>query len=78
MLQAWSDDESAMRNCPTCKAPVDGLFCRQCEAPRQSPPRTPPPMGFDGLRAAIKSLKPRERDLEAELEREAIQSESSW
>lgn len=62
-----------MRDCQTCGRPVDGLFCARCEAPAH-PKRTPPPMGFDGLRAVLKPPKP--RDVEAELERAAIEDTS--
>jgi hypothetical protein len=58
-----------MLDCPRCQRIVDGLFCRYCEDGR--PPRTPPPMGFDGLRAAIKQRQP--PDLEAAIERAAIE-----
>jgi hypothetical protein len=60
-----------MIDCPTCHRQIDGLYCRHCQ-PRSSP-RTPPPMGFDGLRAQLRRVK---RDPEADAERAAIQGEA--
>ena len=58
-----------MIDCPRCHKPVDGQHCRYCRWIA----RTPPPMGFDGLRAQLKPK--RKLDPEAAEERAAIQAE---
>lgn len=66
-----------MTDCPRCGRPVDGIFCTTCEGRRRNP-RTPPPMGFDGLFALCNGRRDgRNRDPEADAERAAIQGEGA-
>lgn len=61
-----------MRDCPSCRSQVDGLWCKRCGPPATE--RVGPPGGFAALYAKC-AQKPRDRD--AEEERRAIQAEGA-